>query len=407
MKKAKKWYIFVVVFLFEGVFVNAQDLIVMRNGDMIEAKVVEISPVEIRYKRFDHLDGPTVILPKTDVLSIRYENGRVEAINAVSPAVQENAKTDKPYAINPNKLAFGFYFDPLGILFDGGKLTLDFTKGKFNTQINLIAPSLEGLNVSFGGGQTLGGFGLVFNYFDPSRVGGFYMGGMAEYSIGFTSWYSSFSDYEYQNASDRWQADGVGLTPYSSAWNNWQNQKPNKNDYYYNDRDITMDLTAGLNIGYKFIMPSGVYFCTGAIVGASFEFFHADFNFVLRPEVTFGYTFKRSDNKAPAPRNNIAPAESAVPAHTSIAEESTPIVQVAEKYTVINVTGTVYKLRFSGGRGGKNEWILIKVGEILTKETSVTVHPESSLVLIDESTGTTITIPGEQRGRLEKIILSL
>jgi len=70
-----------------GVFsVNAQDLIVLKNGNMIEAKVVEISPKEIRYKRADHLDGPTIVLPANDVLSIRYANGRTDVISGNTPA---------------------------------------------------------------------------------------------------------------------------------------------------------------------------------------------------------------------------------------------------------------------------------------------------------------------------------
>ena len=77
-------YIFAVVFLFIGVVfsTNAQDIIVLKNGSMIEAKVTEISATEIRYKRFSHLDGPTIVVSINNVLSIRYENGTVEIFNA-------------------------------------------------------------------------------------------------------------------------------------------------------------------------------------------------------------------------------------------------------------------------------------------------------------------------------------
>jgi len=39
---------------------NAQDLITLRNGDQITARVAEITLTEIKYKRFDNLDGPTI-----------------------------------------------------------------------------------------------------------------------------------------------------------------------------------------------------------------------------------------------------------------------------------------------------------------------------------------------------------
>jgi len=71
----KTFYIFVVIFLVGISSVCAQDLIILRDGNVIEAKVMEISPSEIRYKRFDNQDGPVIILPIINVLSIRYENG--------------------------------------------------------------------------------------------------------------------------------------------------------------------------------------------------------------------------------------------------------------------------------------------------------------------------------------------
>jgi len=58
-----------------GVIIRAQDLIILRDGNIIEVKVMEISPTEIRYKRFDNLEGPTIVLPTLNVLSIRYERG--------------------------------------------------------------------------------------------------------------------------------------------------------------------------------------------------------------------------------------------------------------------------------------------------------------------------------------------
>jgi formylglycine-generating enzyme required for sulfatase activity len=56
----------------------------MKDGNMIEAKIMEIHPNEIRYKRADNLNGPMIILLKDGVLSVKYENGVVEVINAPS-----------------------------------------------------------------------------------------------------------------------------------------------------------------------------------------------------------------------------------------------------------------------------------------------------------------------------------
>ncbi|MCL1991517.1 MAG: hypothetical protein FWG66_01025, partial [Spirochaetes bacterium] len=53
-----------------------------RDGSMIEAMVVEISPTEIRYRNFGHLDGPIFVIMAADVLSIRFENGMIHTIDA-------------------------------------------------------------------------------------------------------------------------------------------------------------------------------------------------------------------------------------------------------------------------------------------------------------------------------------
>ena len=54
---------------------NAQDVITKRNGDDIEAKVLEVLDSEIKYKKFNFLDGPTYTEKKSEILLIRYENG--------------------------------------------------------------------------------------------------------------------------------------------------------------------------------------------------------------------------------------------------------------------------------------------------------------------------------------------
>ena len=60
---------------------QAQDVITFRNAEQIKAKVTEISPSEIKYKRFDNLDGPTITVLRSEVFAITYENGRRDIIN--------------------------------------------------------------------------------------------------------------------------------------------------------------------------------------------------------------------------------------------------------------------------------------------------------------------------------------
>lgn len=56
----------------------AQDLIVKTDASRVEARVLEITPETIRYKRFSNPDGPTYVLPVVDIEYIRYANGEEE-----------------------------------------------------------------------------------------------------------------------------------------------------------------------------------------------------------------------------------------------------------------------------------------------------------------------------------------
>ena len=56
----------------------AQDIIVTKDAKRIDAKVLEVSATEIKYKKFTYQDGPTFIISIADVSSVLYENGDVQ-----------------------------------------------------------------------------------------------------------------------------------------------------------------------------------------------------------------------------------------------------------------------------------------------------------------------------------------
>ena len=56
------------------------DLIVCKNGDEIEAKVLEIGIKEIKYKRCDNEEGPTISILNSNVVMIKYPNGTKDVI---------------------------------------------------------------------------------------------------------------------------------------------------------------------------------------------------------------------------------------------------------------------------------------------------------------------------------------
>ena len=74
----------------------AQDLIVRTDSTRIEARVTEVSPETVRYKRFSNPDGPTYVLPVAGIDYIRYANGETDRFR--QPAAPAPAP-DAPVAV--------------------------------------------------------------------------------------------------------------------------------------------------------------------------------------------------------------------------------------------------------------------------------------------------------------------
>ncbi len=51
------------------------DTLVLKNGEEIKCKIIEIGTTEIKYKKWDNLEGPTIAILKSDVFMIKYANG--------------------------------------------------------------------------------------------------------------------------------------------------------------------------------------------------------------------------------------------------------------------------------------------------------------------------------------------
>lgn len=67
----------------------AQDMIVRRDGSVVQAKIMEVSSSEIKYKKFAKPDGPLFVLKTSEIISINYEDGEVERYNQTAePAPQ-------------------------------------------------------------------------------------------------------------------------------------------------------------------------------------------------------------------------------------------------------------------------------------------------------------------------------
>jgi hypothetical protein len=73
--------------------IYAQDLIIKKNGDEIQAKVLEILPELIKYKKKSNLEGPTYTLELSEIFMIKYQNGSKAVFK--EKRNQPSIKTDK------------------------------------------------------------------------------------------------------------------------------------------------------------------------------------------------------------------------------------------------------------------------------------------------------------------------
>jgi len=73
----------------------SQDVIIFHNGDMIESTIMEISASEIKYKKYDNLDGPLYVVLKKDIFMINYSTGEKDIFQINISSKEDNSNENK------------------------------------------------------------------------------------------------------------------------------------------------------------------------------------------------------------------------------------------------------------------------------------------------------------------------
>ena len=68
---------------------SAQDIITLRNGTEITAKVLEVNINDVRYKKFTNLEGPVYTEAKRNIQMIEYANGEKDEFTLPQAQVQQ------------------------------------------------------------------------------------------------------------------------------------------------------------------------------------------------------------------------------------------------------------------------------------------------------------------------------
>ncbi|OQA99380.1 MAG: hypothetical protein BWY22_00348 [Bacteroidetes bacterium ADurb.Bin217] len=77
----------------QGAF--SQDIIILKTGDEITAKVEEIKPDVVSYRKFENLQGPLYTIEKNKIFMIKYANGSKDVFTEQSetPTPQQHVQT--------------------------------------------------------------------------------------------------------------------------------------------------------------------------------------------------------------------------------------------------------------------------------------------------------------------------
>ncbi len=89
----------------------SQDVIILKNGDEIEAKVTEILSDQIKYKRATNPTGPTYTLAVSKIFMIRYESGDKDVFDNAKPNQTYQNKTDQKAIVSGYSAPTKFIYD--------------------------------------------------------------------------------------------------------------------------------------------------------------------------------------------------------------------------------------------------------------------------------------------------------
>jgi hypothetical protein len=99
-----------VLCLFTGLTLSGQDIIIKKNGEEIQALIIDVSPGVIKYKKFDNQQGPIFAIAREQVDKIVYQSGKSRDFEEEEPEEikkpDENLQRKMPLSPSP---LFGFH----------------------------------------------------------------------------------------------------------------------------------------------------------------------------------------------------------------------------------------------------------------------------------------------------------
>ena len=241
-------------------FSYAQDKIYKLDGTEILSKIIEVSQVEIKYKKQTNLDGPLYTIAKVDVLMIIYANGDTEVISKKKNIVENQPSSET--VVDYKKLE--------------QKSKYKNIYGKNIFSINLFSILYKDLNISYERFFSKQKLSIKI----PIYIGYSSLGMFKNYNTNL-QYFSSGSDNRYSESIQNGSAAGVQLRVYPTGEGivrgfvgiggevgdfkiEWISQLPNYTGGYYKDYFHSTYIGGVLDGGLSY-QPSKFLNCSLAI----------------------------------------------------------------------------------------------------------------------------------------------
>ena len=176
----------------------ASDVITLHSGEEIQAKVVEVSADEVKYKKVSNLEGPTFVAKKSEVFMVKYENGEKEVYRQETVAPTQTVEKANFWS-DEKPSGFGVYVDPMGFAFCGLQIGAEFRYKKFLLDAHIRLPKTGAVMKAVCENpdeMSAFGFGFGPRAFFPNRVGGWYVGCNLEVGNHEMTWWDSSPNME-------------------------------------------------------------------------------------------------------------------------------------------------------------------------------------------------------------------
>lgn len=99
------------MFAWVALLVFSQDVIVKKDGSIVQAKVTKVGSSEVEYKKWSNIDGPSYCIDISEILAINYQNGEKDTFDKVSNSNNTPQQVSKPAAANNQNLIDSYKTD--------------------------------------------------------------------------------------------------------------------------------------------------------------------------------------------------------------------------------------------------------------------------------------------------------